>query len=73
MSITFDPVWRARLAAADAAAAIREDVEHYHSVESGLAAERDVVFRSRARRIRARRRIAYQAWLESGFGLLRGA
>ena len=72
MTTRFEPAWRYRLAAADAAEAIREQVEHFNDVEAGLALEPSVVF-SRRRRIRARRRIARAAWIESGYAPLRAA
>lgn len=67
-----DPVWRTRLARDDAAAAVREAAEYHSAVTSGLATEPDIVF-TRSRRVRARRRLAYRAWLWEGYGLLRGA
>jgi hypothetical protein len=67
MSIVYDPAWHHRLAAADAAAAVREQVEHHHDVESGLVVEPGIVF-SRRRRLRVRRREALARWISEGYG-----
>ena len=73
MSIRHDPpVWHLRLARDDAAAAVREAVEHYRDVEAGLVYEPDLTF-TRARRIHRRRRDALAAWLEAGYAPLRKA
>lgn len=65
MASRHDPIWHLRLARDDAAAAVREAVDFCHDTEDGLVPAPDLVIRRR--RVAARKRIAFAAWVAEGY------